>query len=78
MRVAIVLAAVLAAGCFKGPASPDAVTGKPFTLDGVFGMNFMVASANVTGGALPDIDKIAGGPFQFVVVDHVRGTLGFK
>jgi hypothetical protein len=56
----------------------DPATGKTFTLDGVFGMNFLVASANVTGGLLPDLDKVVDGPFQFVVIDHAHATLGLK
>jgi hypothetical protein len=56
----------------------DPATKKPFTLDGVFGMNFLVASANLSGGLLPDIDKIVDGPFQAVVIDHARHTLGVK
>ena len=56
----------------------DPATSKPFTLDGVFGMNFLVASANISGGVLPDVDKIVDGPFQFVVIDHARATLGVK
>lgn len=56
----------------------DPATGKQFTLDGVFGMNFLVASANVTGGLLPDIDKVVEGPFQFVVIDHAHAVMGLK
>jgi hypothetical protein len=56
----------------------DPATNKSFTLDGVFGMNFLVASANISGGLLPDIDKIVDGPFQFVVIDHARAILGVK
>ena len=56
----------------------DPATSKPFTLDGVFGMNFLVASANISGGVLPDVDKIVDGPFQFVVIDHAHATLGVK
>lgn len=56
----------------------DPATGKPFTLDGVFGMNFLVASANLTGGLLPDIDKVVDGPFQFIVIDHANHVMGLK
>ena len=56
----------------------DPATSKPFTLDGVFGMNFLVASANISGGVAADIDKVVDGPFQFVVIDHAHATLAVK
>jgi hypothetical protein len=56
----------------------DTTTQKPFTLDGVFGMNFLVASASLSGGALPDVDKVVDGPFQMIVIDHAKHTLGVK
>lgn len=56
----------------------DAKTGEKFTLDGVFGMNFLVASANITGGLLPDIGEVVNGPFEFVVIDHAHGVMGLK
>jgi hypothetical protein len=56
----------------------DSKTQKSFTLDGVFGMNFLVASASLTAGALPDIDKVVAGPFEMIVIDHSRHTLGVK
>src|SRR5206468_4040334 len=49
--------------------------GKSFTLDGVLGMNYLVASAEVTGGLLPDIGKIVNGPFRFIVIDHAKGEV---
>jgi hypothetical protein len=54
----------------------DPATQQTFTLDGVFGMNFLVASANVTGGLLPDIGQLTEGPFTTIVIDHSRGFLG--
>ena len=54
----------------------DPMTQQTFTLDGVFGMNFLVASANVTGGLLPDIGKLTEGPFTIIVIDHSRKFLG--
>ena len=54
----------------------DPKTHEQFTLDGVFGMNFLVASANVTGGLLPDIGNMTEGPFTMIVIDHARGFLG--
>ncbi len=56
----------------------DPTTKKQFTLEGVFGMNFLVATANVTGGLLPDLDKLTQGPFSTIVIDHGRGYLGVK
>ncbi len=56
----------------------DAKTGEPFTLDGILGMNFLVATANVTGGLLPDIGQLTAGAFQTIVIDHAKGTLGVK
>jgi hypothetical protein len=54
----------------------DPKTQQSFTLDGVFGMNFLVASANITGGLLPDLDKMTEGPFTMIVIDHQRHFLG--
>jgi hypothetical protein len=54
----------------------DPKTQQTFTLDGVFGMNFLVATANVTGGLLPDIGNLTEGPFTMIVIDHSRGFLG--
>ena len=53
----------------------DAKTGQKVTLDGVFGMNFLVASAEVSGGLLPDIGELVAGPYSFVVIDHKAGEL---
>jgi hypothetical protein len=50
--------------------------GDTFTLDGVIGMNYLVASAEVTGGLLPDIGKIIDGPYSWIVIDHVKGQMG--
>lgn len=51
-------------------------TGKELTLDGVFGMNLLVASAQVTGGLMPDLGKMVEGPFDWIVIDHKNGVLG--
>ena len=51
-------------------------TGKIFTLDGVLGMNYLVASAEITGGLLPDVGKLVDGPWRWIVIDHSRGQLG--
>ncbi len=54
-------------------------TGRTITIDGVFGMNFMVASANVTqAGLMPDIKNLTAGPFEWIVIDEPKGVLGFK
>jgi hypothetical protein len=53
-------------------------TGQRVTLDGVFGMNMLVASAQVTGGLVPDIGKMAEGPYTFIVIDHDKGILGLQ
>ncbi len=53
-------------------------TGQKITLDGVFGMNFLVASAHITGGLAPDIGKMAEGPYDWIVIDHTRGVLGLS
>ncbi|HUB24148.1 MAG TPA: aspartyl protease family protein [Tepidisphaeraceae bacterium] len=57
----------------------DPVTKKQITLDGVFGMNFLVASADIdTSGLLPDINKISPGMFRWIVFDQPRGLLGLE
>jgi hypothetical protein len=50
--------------------------GKTFTLDGVIGMNFLCASAEIKGGLLPDIGNIVASPFRYIVVDNKTGVLG--
>ena len=52
--------------------------GKPFTLDGVLGMNYFVASAEISGGLLPDVGKLVDGPFRWIVIDLKRGVLGLE
>lgn len=54
----------------------DEKTNQSFTLDGVLGMNYLVASANVSTGLNAGVDDIHDGPFDFFVIDHVRKTLG--
>jgi hypothetical protein len=41
-------------------------------------MNYLVASAEMSGGLLPDIGKIFEGPFRWIVIDHARGELGLE
>jgi hypothetical protein len=52
--------------------------GNSFTLDGVLGMNYLVASAEITGGLLPDIGKIVDGPWRVIVIDFKNGVLGLE
>ena len=54
----------------------DAATGRTVTLDGVFGMNFLVASCKLAEGALPDLEHITSGPYRWIVFDQPRGLLG--
>jgi hypothetical protein len=57
----------------------DAKTKEKLTLDGVFGMNFLVASALVSEGAmLPDIGKMTAGAYEAVTIDPAAGELGLK
>jgi len=57
----------------------DPKTRQQVTLDGVFGMNFMVASAFVSqAGLMPDIKNLTQGPFEWVVFDEPAGMLGLK
>jgi len=41
-------------------------------------MNFLVASANVTEGLLPDIGKLTEGAFEWIVFDEPAGILGLQ
>jgi hypothetical protein len=53
--------------------------GKSFTLDGVFGMNFLVASAMVDESSLvPDIDHLTAGAFRWIVLNQPAGWLGVQ
>jgi hypothetical protein len=52
----------------------DPNTGQLITLDGVFGMNAMVASALLTADL--NIDKTAFGPYNWVTIDEPNSLLG--
>ena len=53
--------------------------GRAFTLDGVFGMNFLVASAMVDESSLvPDIDHLTPGAFRWIVLNQPEGWLGLQ
>jgi hypothetical protein len=57
----------------------DPKTKQKRTLDGIFGMNFLVASAHVTEAALmPDIGKLTAGPYDAIVIDEPAKLLGLK
>jgi hypothetical protein len=57
----------------------DPASKKQFTLDGVFGMNFLVASAQIDeSGLLPDIGKMSPGAFRWIVFDQPDGLLGLE
>lgn len=49
-----------------------------FTLDGIFGMNYLVASASISTGLMAGIGDTRDGAFDFIVVDHAKGTMGLK
>ncbi len=54
-------------------------TGQEMTLDGVFGMNFLVASCKIDESAiLPDLDKLTPGAFRWIVYDQPAGLLGLE
>ncbi|MGC4030407.1 MAG: hypothetical protein QM754_01485 [Tepidisphaeraceae bacterium] len=56
----------------------DEATKQSYTLDGVFGMNMLVASASVSGGMTGGVDDIHDGAFGFFYVDFPAKTLGLK
>lgn len=57
----------------------DPKTKEQITLDGVLGMNYLVASAFVSEAALlPDIGKMTVGPFEWIVFDAPKGELRLK
>jgi hypothetical protein len=59
----------------------DPLTSQELTLDGIFGMNFLVASAFVTEGApgeLPIISDLTPSAFDWLVFDETTGILGLN
>ena len=56
----------------------DDKTGETYTLGGVFGVNYLVASASVSTGLSAGVDDIHDGAFSWFVIDAVRKTLGLK
>lgn len=53
----------------------DPETGEELTLDGIFGMNFLVASMFVDGTELGDV---AAGAYDWLVFDEPNGVLGLN
>jgi hypothetical protein len=57
----------------------DPHTKQQVTLDGILGMNYFVATANIEqAGLMPNIDKLTAGPYELIVFDEPAGTLGLK
>lgn len=57
----------------------DPLTDESLTLDGIFGMNFLVASAFVTEAEpFPIIDNLRPGHFSWVVYDQPNALLGLE
>jgi len=57
----------------------DPMTHQKITLDGVLGMNYFVASANVDETALlPDINHMAACAYEWITIDEPAGVLGLK
>ena len=57
----------------------DENTQEKITLDGVLGMNYFVASANVQqAGLMPDINNLTVGAYEAIVFDEPAATLGLK
>ena len=54
----------------------DPATKQQVMIDGVLGMNFLVASAKVSEGLLPDIGNLTEGPYEWIVFDEPAGMLG--
>jgi hypothetical protein len=54
-------------------ADPD--TGQDLTLDGVFGMNFLVASMQVNG---TDLGEVSAGAYDWITFDEPNGLLGLN
>jgi hypothetical protein len=55
----------------------DPITEQSLTLDGIFGMNMMVATASFRPGPIPDIEALADGYFNWITFDEPAGVLGF-
>jgi hypothetical protein len=53
----------------------DPITQQSLTLDGDFGMNYLVASTNIVNGSFGTTN---GGPFQWETFDQANGLLGLQ
>jgi hypothetical protein len=57
----------------------DPLTSQQLTLDGIFGMNFLVATAMVIEGfPFPEITNLTEGAYNWVVFDEPAGRLGLR
>ena len=57
----------------------DPITHQKITLDGVLGMNYFVASANVDETALlPDINHMTACAYEWITIDEPAAILGLK
>ena len=54
----------------------DPVTAQSLTLDGILGMNFLVASAFISESFPPEIGDLTPGAFDWLVFDEPAGVLG--
>lgn len=59
----------------------DPLTSQTLTLDGIFGMNYLVASAYITEGGiggLPDISNLTANHFDWITFDQPNGIIGLQ
>jgi autotransporter-associated beta strand protein len=58
----------------------DPDTHQLITLDGIFGVNYLVASAKITEveGSFPSFDAVSTSPFSWAVFDQPNGRLGLE
>lgn len=57
----------------------DPGTNQPYTLDGIFGMNYLVASANIEdGGIFPIPVDLTIGAYDWITFDEPNGILGLQ
>ncbi|MGN6371128.1 MAG: hypothetical protein ACTHN5_22970 [Phycisphaerae bacterium] len=54
----------------------DPVSGQPLTLDGIFGMNYLIASLDPTGLDGLSIPAVASNYFDWITFDEPNGLLG--
>ncbi|MCY2952081.1 MAG: pepsin/retropepsin-like aspartic protease family protein [Planctomycetota bacterium] len=56
----------------------DPATKQQFTLDGIFGMNLLTATAQLGEGLIPEIGKLVEGAFDWIVFDEPNAILGLQ